>query len=404
MTDAIGKSSPDFVVFDTSTQARWYADVHEALARPVGSILRYEYRRYLCEPTAADAISAMKTVLPKDPVHVLLVYAELNTFKKGDNDPTEMLTWGNSKFIPMRSAKIVNVSVAENSEDSQKDVIHFHMELGGYVNPNLPEFEQVIKQLEANNALPFGDRDTQHTWLSLFPEAANSARDKFVTNDAGYWHSVVDQFITRDTQFADDVFWRVTSFQLTNSYPAKNVKRSVRNTNQAGHATRWDKDYLLEHFGRYEIGVETYVPTGHAQSMPGNASLRISPRDDSEELLRIPARPTDLVPNQKTVARFHVDKTDTIGASFLSLDMETQVPGRESPYPPGSVAQLTFAVEKAKSRLVSGGILFLLTTLFGILAAVFKDQPWLFGTFTTLGAVGAVALVLVMTNQLKLPT
>ncbi len=43
---------PALVVFDTCTRSHYYADVHQLLALPAGTILRYDYQEKYFSPEA----------------------------------------------------------------------------------------------------------------------------------------------------------------------------------------------------------------------------------------------------------------------------------------------------------------------------------------------------------------
>lgn len=368
-----------FIVFDTCTHPSYYGDVHELLARPNDSIIRYEYKRYLWHPEAAEAFDRLVASRTAPSVDVLHIYGEKLDFHKGqDGDPETMLTWEDSVFVPIRRAKIVNVSNPhrkDSNNDPRDDKLHFHLLLGDFVAPETPVLEPLITALEVQNALPFGDPETQHSWIALTPESVQDDLKAIFSSEGGSWTSVVDRFVTAETQFAEDVFWRITSIEDVSKTPAVPVERGDRSKNELGHWERWHRDFIIYELGRYEISVETHSPEAHGISLPGDATLGLTAADDDHELLRIPAKPLKLVPNQLDKLRFSVATDEIMTEKHVSVMLETQVPNRGSVYPPGSMAELTFEIRKETGRYVLGAILALTAAVLVGLGVAFRTDP-----------------------------
>src|SRR6202034_177855 len=92
----------------------------------------------------------------------------------------------------------------------REDVLYLHLQLRGFVDPDLRLVGELVQALEASNALPFGDR-TQHKWISLFPPAVGDHEADLISDDQNMWSRIIDKFIALETQFKQDVFWRVRS-------------------------------------------------------------------------------------------------------------------------------------------------------------------------------------------------
>lgn len=403
MSETQDNSKPFFVVFDTATQAPYYSDVHEALARPEGSILRYEYKRYMWDTAAAEQLKHMLVVMPEEPVKVLIIYGEKNSFVKDDSDPDEMLGWEDSKFIPMRCARIVNVAMLRNPSKPSQDKLLFHMELDGFLSPSLPELEPLIKSLEAKQALPFGDREKQYCWVTLVPGDQESIQDKLHTRRQDEWPNVVDAFVTKDTQFKDDVFWRVRSFERTKRYPKTPVLQKYRSTNTHGDRNSWHKDYILHEHQRYELEIETHSPEGYSGELPANSSVRLTPSGDDNELLKPPSNPMVIVPNESATTGFSVDSDDVVDRRYVAMQIETQVPDHQSSYPPGSIAQVTFVIEKDPKRYFAGILFAMITLVLGLVAATVKDNLFLAIPIGLIALITGVLAGFAFTNKLKFP-
>ena len=350
-----------FVIFDTSAHARYYDDVHQVLALPDGAVIRYEYKRRLCK---ADAVTAIERLLghPSElPRPVLLMYGQKHGFAHGDPEPVTMLTTADSIFIPTRSANLVAVGRVQGAEASE-DVFYFHLKLRGFVRPDAAAVGALVRALEADNALPFGDRATQYAWVSVLPAAVEDLFVQLKSRDQEPWSAVVDRFVTAPTQFRDDVFWRVRGvYEERNGAAADPAQQVDRATNTRVNTDRFRRDYRLHETKRYVVNIQTHTPQAHGIGVPAGATLAMLAEDDDQGLLKLPAAPLRITPNEVAQRRFSVS-TDTATASrYAGARLETQVPNVAGGYPPGSVCELTFEIRKERWRAVLGLALVLLS-------------------------------------------
>jgi hypothetical protein len=358
-----GGGRPFFVVFDTCTHARYYGDVHEVLALPEGSVIRYEYKRSLFKADAANALDRLVDDPSKLPVDALLMYGQKRDYKQGEPDPADMLCWNDSFFVPTRSARIVAVA-REPGADPPSDVLHFHLEMRGFVDPDSELIEPLVRGLESANSLPFGQPGERHAWVALLPDDIQPKKAGLITDDQRLWPRVVDKLMTLPTQFEKDVFWRVRHISsVSRGAPPLPLPLENRKTNIRVHTTRWHRDYRLYETDRYEIFVQTYAPSAHGNSVPGNATISMTTRDDDQGLIKLSANPLDIVPNETTSQRFSIDSDAALETRYAGVRLETQIPGWTSAYPAGSVCTLTFAIQKRMHRLLLG-VLFLLGAAF----------------------------------------
>ena len=337
---------PMLVVFDTSTQPEYYRDVHRIMALPSGAIIRYDYKRYLFSNEAGHLLTdaTVRTV----PIDVILMYGELKTYNRGDPDRSlPMLTWDNAKFAPTRSAKIVNIAIEEGAERAQ-DTIHFHLQLSGFVDPASPVIEQLIRRLEAQNQLPFGD---QHCWISCEPDDSNIARRELMSDDPAPWFKVVDWMFSADTQFKGDIFWRVRRVISVRGNENRELFLSARSSNRFGDTNDWHRDYEVHDLAKYKIEYQTYAPSAHGGSVHGNATLAVILNDD-DALIRTAPNPTQIRASQTYVADISVEPINRLERRYSDIDLVTQIPDWESPYPPGSLCRFTVSIVKDKLRLM----------------------------------------------------
>jgi hypothetical protein len=274
-------------------------------------------------------------------------------------------------------------------------VLHFHLEMRGFVDPDSKWLEPMVRALETANSLPFGALTEQHAWISLLPESVQAHKEELVSDDQLPWSKVVDRLVTAPTQFEKDVFWRVRQICPASRTAAPNVALPLqdRKTNLRVHTSRWHRDYALYETERYEIFVQTYAPGAHGQAVPGNATIAMTSRDDDQGLIKLSANPLEIVPNETSSQRFSIDTDAALETRYAGVRLETQIPDWTSTFPAGSVCTLTFAIRKRVHRLVLG-ILFLVGAAIAgasltspkITASLEKDG--LAGLALLLGAVG----------------
>ena len=390
-----------FVVFDTCTHARYYGDVHEVLALPQGAVIRYEYKRRLFKPDAAKAVEGLALTPSQLPMPVLLMYGEKNGFVQGSGDPATMLTVADSVFVPTRSANLIAVAIDKGAA-SEDDVFYLHLELRGFVDPDLAEVRQLIATLESANSLPFGVPGTQQTWVSLLPASLFPHRDRMINDSPDLWSKVIDKLITLPTQFRNDVFWRVRALsEEKNGARSNGVKLVDRSSNQRVDPHKWQRDYPLLESSRYLVEVQTYSTHDHGGTVPGGSTVALTSTDDDQGLLKLSPDPLPIVPNQVAEKRFSVTTDSALGTRYIGMRLETQVPDHTSQFPAGSMCTLTFSIRKDRSRFVFGTILVLASV--GLGAYVANAKPSVKWTVIDAIAVAfslAVGLWL-MTQQFK---
>lgn len=391
-----------FVVFDTCTHASYYGDVHEVLALPQGAVIRYEYKRRLFKPDAAQEVERLASKPSDLPMPVLLMYGEKNNFVQGSGDPPTMLTIADSVFVPTRSANLIAVGIVKGAT-AQDDVFYLHLALRGFVDPDLVEINELVVALEAANSLPFGTAGAQQTWVSLLPGSISPHRDRLISDVPDLWSKVIDKLITLPTQFRNDVFWRVRSLaEERNGARFKEVDLADRSTNQRVDPHKWQRDYALLESNRYLVEIQSYSTHDHGATVPGGSTVALTSTDDDQGLLKLSPDPLPIVPNQVAEKRFAVTTDSALGTRYIGMRLETQVPNRTSQYPAGSMCTLTFSVRKDRTRFIVGIISVLVSVgLTAYIAAAKPSNKW-----SVIDAVAAALFVAVgiwlMTQQFKL--
>jgi hypothetical protein len=363
------------IVFDTCTHPQYYGDVHQLLALPPGSVLKYEYKRYLFSEAAADFLAGRSA--GDMPLDVALFYGQLREYRKGDGDENlPMLRTSNAIFVPTRSARIVNVAIDPSSK-LDDELITFHLELRGYPSPSLPAIGSLMSYLEELNQLPFGDRETQHCWIAMAPRVAGLDFSVFSTGSETAWADTVEALMTRPSQFANDIFWRQSHLRKPakdNSGPV-DLPLVLRPTNRFGSSSDWHSDYEIDDTTQYMIEIRQYAPSAHGGVVSADATLAVV--EQGTELLSPPTTPAQIRPNATMPIYFGVKPIYFIGQRFVSMTIRTER-SEKSGFPPGSFATITCAVAKSRYRLILAGALAAMSVLSAATVAGAKNlPPWI---------------------------
>jgi len=184
-----------WVIFDTCTRPEYYQDVHNILALPPKSIVRYNYNvKYL------DNLSAKYADSAEFPKKVLLLYGEFNQYEKG-TDVKKFKELRNSEqdffIIPTRICELKNLQKI-NGE------VYFDLELQEYpYSENNSNVNDIVKSLDG--AIPFNS-------IGKYIAISGSINEfdflKSSGNDKSNWSAIVKLFQEK-SQFKDDSFWRL---------------------------------------------------------------------------------------------------------------------------------------------------------------------------------------------------
>lgn len=334
------------IIFDTCTKPDYYKDVHIVLAAPTGSIIRYEYERRLWTEDAQ--IEAKKVVADGKPISALLMYGQVKSFKKGDDDPTFMLRQDNAIFIPTRFAKVVNFAV-DRKPETERDNLYLHLQLEGFISPKNSEIEKLVSSLEERRELPFG-RENGHKWISSCPD--NVDKVALSANDELHWSGVVDAFASPPSQFQGDVFWRFSQFSTASSSGEDNaLSLRDRSTNKLGDIHQFHRDYDLDDSDEYEFSISNHIPLAEERELPPGVSVSI--REDASNLLSLPDDSVQLKRNAAKSLKVGVAHINFLKSRYAKIVLETEVPDHQGPYPAGSlVDNVTVSLSKNKTRVV----------------------------------------------------
>jgi hypothetical protein len=239
-----------WVIFDTSTKRDYYRDVHNLLALPPGSTIRYDYNeRHLSAAAIAEAGKAGASA-----TKVLVAYAQDKNFKKGGADPVGPITYPQGLWIGTRIANLSHLRFSVNR-------YYFDLELLDYPAGNPGAFDRIMQALAAAQETPFAkwvtasDLDSEFDLLSGGTTSAN-------------WASTIDRLGTFPTQFAGDSFWRVA--KIARSWPKSNVTPLLNDHTEiiGGQeiTTGVDAVYPIYELDKLSVQIESRIPEAGEES------------------------------------------------------------------------------------------------------------------------------------------
>lgn len=386
---------PALVVFDTCTRSQYYADVHQLLALPAGTILRYDYQEKYFSPEAFAYLRGLKEA--DCPVDVILFYGQFNDYAKGAADPKgKLLDPANSVLIPTRYAKLRNVSVEERvgGNDGSRTIVYFHMELSGFPDPDSPAIRPLLDMLAEKKELPF------EKWVALAPEGADLSA--FRQDGVQLWGKVVDRLAAPPSQFHGDVFWRIDHLEKEGQFGRTKIRPQPRASNRFGQQD-YASDYHLDPLSSYLVTLSSFVPEAEGKDLPDGAVVTI--KADDGEHLAIPEAKQQFRRNASSQFKIDVKSVADIKPRYINLSLKTEVPEHKPPYTPGSLADISMVTSIGGYRVAG---LLIVAVLGGSLAVfggtLLKDGNTAYGLLLmAVGAILAVLSLALFTGRIKLP-
>ena len=187
----VNNTSTFWVIFDTCTRRHYYQDVHNLLAYPAGSTIRYEYRDEWLSSEALRASSNPKTA----PATILLVYAQCNEYKKGDSTPPSSSPGDEILWVATRFAELQHVHAEAGNN-------FFDFKALAYPKQDNDSLMKILHPLIDKQETPF------HKWV-VMSDDLNALNSLQRGNDAENWRSIVEFLSEPPMQFAGDSFWRL---------------------------------------------------------------------------------------------------------------------------------------------------------------------------------------------------
>lgn len=329
MTRTFTDDSRVWIIFDTCTRPEYYLDVHKILAAPAGWVVRYDYReKYLTEDVVA-ALREENALLPRD---VLLLYAQIRTHVRGAEPPKDTPSFDQMTWTPTRLGRMVNVV-----EDAGKFYLDF--QVLGY--PSLaPSIQLICRQLYGLKATPFWK------WIAFADLDDDFTPVRDGTADVN-WHEIVEQLDQPPSQFAGDLFWRITSIRKSGT--AGGLELSTR-TERRGEAIRQVRSYLGVRDSAIYMAEITTMRSPASRTGGTSQQFRIVPESDSRELLRV-VGPGYIAPRQYTSDHLELETGALVFPKSRPVDVTVSTTPKDGDWAQGPELKLRFEVSKSWASL-----------------------------------------------------
>lgn len=354
-----------WVIFDTSQLMKYYEDVHNILAQPLDSTIRYNYKLNLLSE------DALKKTQGKSSAPVLLVYMQKNAeYERGDKysvAPPEELPF---LYVATRLANMLGVT-----RDGES--FYFDFQLKGY--PLQGEtLSSLMRELEAKGEVPWS-KNTQGKPAGCYVcTCEDSARLKELEggDEQTNWSNIVNLLSAPPMQFRRDSFWRLKGpysrhdDRLMSPHIEILTERGKRRQSQALYRIRENSSWrfeLVSEIGRgtapqQPVVVETTVSDDKVLKFAGNSRF---------SLRRYSAIPVE----------FRSLTAELLGTSFSEMAFRT------TPQPTDWVTGATFSLKFALKRNR-------LRVAVGVIAGFLSAAAYVFGDSKLLDCVPLIQILL----------
>jgi hypothetical protein len=379
-----------WVIFDTSTKRDYYRDVHNLLALPPSSTIRYDYRENLFSAAAVAEARKGNASAKK----VLLAYAQANNFEKGDDDPVSLLPHERTLWIGTRIANLSHLHATGGR-------YYFDLEVLGYPTPNEAAFMNIMRALSAAGDTPF------ERWVAM-----SDLEDQFAAltkgETADNWAAVVNRLGNFPSQFAGDSFWRIA--KVANGASKINVSSTLR------------QHYEVMNGEGITTGVEAVFPIFELDRVALQIQSRLPERDDDEPTGPEPeaVRTITFATSQDgpiagfngkiwTLRRYEIDwiESDVSGSDRIDtqiVDLTLKTGPSEGGYPIGPELSLRFQSQKKPGTAYLAMVCAIGSVVSGIIGgAELKDNPGLAIALIIAAPLLMLITYYLWTGRVKLP-
>lgn len=186
-----------WVVFDTSQYAKYYGDVHDLLALPAGTTLKYDYAETEFSSSALHRV-------PDPGAPVLFVYTQYEVAysrERGESKPSAKVE--GVAYVGTRLGRIQAVT-----KNGKRYNLDFTVE--GYPNQG-EHLESILKQLAGHGETPLAKNAEGVEFRKYVCVSTNTAALKQLEapDEQLAWAAIVTALSTPPMQFSSDTFWRL---------------------------------------------------------------------------------------------------------------------------------------------------------------------------------------------------
>jgi len=377
-----------WVIFDTSTKRDYYRDVHNLLALPPGSMIRYDYNeRHLSAAALEEAKKGDASA------KVLVAYAQDKNFRKEGADPVGPIAYEQGLWIGTRIAYLSHLQFSVNR-------YNFDLEMLEYPAADDVALGAIMQALVAIKDTPFVK------WVAV--SNLDARFDELTKGTASAnWAAVINRIGNFPSQFAGDSFWRIA--KVASGPKRSRIQPVLRDHSEVSASTETvtgvEAVFPIFELDKIALQIESRMPEAGKE-----------PRGKEPEASRTIAFETaakgplgDLNGRTLTLRRYandwietEVKGSDRIDAQPCDLTMRT-APSTGA-YPIGPELQLRFEATKNPVRSY-------FALLFGVVGAIcaivgvdlFKDYPAWGLILITAGVLLGVFAYYLWSGRVKLP-
>ncbi|ALA26682.1 hypothetical protein [Piscirickettsia salmonis] len=341
------------IIWDTCTKPDYYQDLHNVLASPKETIVRYEYKTYLFDKKSKLEFEKLSKNIVSS-IDIIIVYGE-------QTDESSVFDNGKQKvneFIPYRLGQVIACKITNNSDNNKKSKIIYDIKLLDY--PNLDKFDRKLFIKNIENNIPY---ESWHSYVENIEAEDIFQKDRVKTigkleliknkikafiskngllqsdeaKTTDRWEVIVDRL--NNLRFKNDSFWRLEVFKDFHQNKPCDVdleKHGLRST--VSYLKVKDEKYI--YFGvQYKSGHDTSAETRNIEIEQPNNMI------SSARSIKI--RPYSYANFQvKMTTNYHLHGEH--GVLYLSTSSDT-ASSRKNPYGPNLKIDIVISKSKIKT-------------------------------------------------------
>lgn len=318
-----------WLIFDSAVRPEYYLDVHNLLAQPAGSTIKYNYNKDLF---SSDGLKQAEKKLLGN--YVLFAYTQYRGFRRAED--IERFKANDPKWhCATRYGRMVGITEVD-------DFFLLDIQLGGYPDPHNKDFATLMSTLESSHEVPFDKFVLARSeWAPFGSETlVDTAEDK------RNWAEIVRQ-LDKFSQFQGDSFWRLAGpfeFRSNKLVPLRRLKLGRGNIIQYRFRESERAYFILQN---QESGTKEVGPDVARRFVSVSVSDIALQSGDSQ---------IDLRQYFETTLFFRAVRQESLRPAEPVIVFSTSETVK-NPYPCGASFKLPIRVERNNIRLAAGAFL-----------------------------------------------
>lgn len=344
-----------WVLFDTAARSDrpvYYRDVHNVIAMPRNSVIRYTYReKYLSAEAVAWAVQAADGH-GQEKRPVVAVYCQKPDYVRRSDSPQEDVSTDDLLWCATRLGSMENVTWDGRT-------FYFDFVLGAYPEQNDEAYRRLFSSLAQAGDVPF------RKWCSIARLDDSSVAllsDPGVQHDTSRWSEIVYRLGASPMQFAGDVFWRLRALRRRGGSIIK-PKRAV--VGDAKDARRAEWYYEIQEGQAYELEVGSLTAKADGSAVAQTQPILGISVSSSSDLALQGSNAVTLRPQNSDAIVFTAKRSDSQDQRFVSIALKVPDSGE---WPTSAGFEIPLRLVKASWRFIVAIVLGLLGVC-GMIAA-----------------------------------